>query len=495
MKIHDTMLGKVVDLEPREPGKIGMYVCGVTPYAPAHIGHARTAVVYDLLKRYLRFAGYTVTHVSNYTDVDDKIIAQAHVEGVSPLELSAHYIEEYRQDMEQLNVLPPDRTPRVSESIGDIQKLIERILAGGYGYESSDGVYFSVRKFPSYGKLSGRSVDELRSGARVEVNEAKQDPLDFALWKFAKPGEIAWDSPWGKGRPGWHIECSAMSLRELGPGFDIHGGGEDLIFPHHENEIAQSEAALGGRQFVRYWMHSGMVNMGAEKMSKSLGNVVTIHDLLRQYPGQVLRLYLLQTSYQKPLRFSFAALDQAFAAYERIVEFQSFASELPTSAGGGRGGESADDCAAFLKEFDEALADNLNTSRALAVVYAFMSKVRRTVVLQTGAEVDAACVQHTFQSAMQVLGLDEGPAYLERKMELLHGMRDAIAAVAEDFGVEAPLSLSAEDLLKLVLARRQMARGRGDYQNADRIRERLGAAGIALEDSVDGVRYRISAKQ
>ena len=182
MKIHDTMLGKVVDLEPREPGKIGMYVCGVTPYAPAHIGHARTAVVYDLLKRYLRFAGYTVTHVSNYTDVDDKIIAQAHVEGVSPLELSAHYIEEYRQDMEQLNVLPPDRTPRVSESIGDIQKLIERILAGGYGYESSDGVYFSVRKFPSYGKLSGRSVDELRSGARVEVNEAKQDPLDFALW-------------------------------------------------------------------------------------------------------------------------------------------------------------------------------------------------------------------------------------------------------------------------------------------------------------------------
>jgi len=246
---------------------------------------------------------------------------------------------------------------------------------------------------------------------------------------------------------------------------------------------------------VRYWMHSGMVNMGAEKMSKSLGNVVTIHDLLRQYPGQVLRLYLLQTSYQKPLKFSFAGLDQAFAAYERIVEFQSFASELPTSAGEGRGGVCADDCATFLKEFDEALADNLNTSRALAAVYAFMSKVRRTVGLQTGAEVDAACVQRAFQSAMWVLGLDQGRAYLERKMELLQGMRDAIAAVAEDFGVHAPVGLSAEDILSLVMARRQLARARGDYQDADRIRERLGAAGIALEDSVDGVRYRISAKQ
>ncbi|MEN6550643.1 MAG: cysteine--tRNA ligase [Candidatus Cryosericum sp.] len=494
MKIHDTMSGKVVDIEPRDPGQIGMYVCGVTPYAPAHIGHARTAVVYDLLKRYLQFAGYNVTHVSNYTDVDDKIIAQAHAEGVDPLELSARYIEEYRQDMEQLNVLPPDRTPRVSESIADIQKLIEQILAGGYGYESSDGVYFSVRKFPSYGKLSGRSIDELRSGARVEVNEAKQDPLDFALWKFAKPGEISWDSPWGKGRPGWHIECSAMSLRELGPGFDIHGGGEDLIFPHHENEIAQSEAALGGKQFVRYWMHSGMVNMGAEKMSKSLGNVVTIHDLLRQYPGQVLRLYLLQTSYQKPLKFSVTGIDQAFAAYERLVEFQTFVSELPTSVAGAAGGL-AEDCSAFLEEFDGALADNLNTSRALAAVYAFMSKVRRTVSEQTGAQLDMSCVQRTFETAMRVLGLDQGRAYLEHKRELLRGMREVIASVAEDFGVEVPEGSSAEDLLKQIMDRRRAARAHGDYEDADRIRERLGAVGIALEDSVDGVRYRISAKQ
>ncbi len=230
--------------------------------------------------------------------------------------------------MAALNVLPPDITPRVSESIQDIIDLIGRIAANGYAYVSSDGVYFSVRKFSRYGRLSGRSVDEMRSGARVDVNEAKEDPLDFALWKLAKPGEISWDSPWGKGRPGWHIECSAMSLRHLGAGFDIHGGGEDLIFPHHENEIAQSEAALDGQQFVRYWMHSGMVNMGTEKMSKSLGNVMTVRELLEQYPGQVIRLYLLQTSYEKPLKFSIAGFGQAFTNYERMAEYRGISAGI-----------------------------------------------------------------------------------------------------------------------------------------------------------------------
>ncbi len=261
-----------------------------------------------------------MTHASNYTDIDDKIIRRAQEQGVAPLDLSARYIREYLDDMAALNVLPPDITPRVSESIQDIIDLIGRIAANGYAYVSSDGVYFSVRKFSHYGRLSGRSVDEMRSGARVDVNEAKEDPLDFALWKLAKPGEISWDSPWGKGRPGWHVECSAMSLRHLGAGFDIHGGGEDLIFPHHENEIAQSEAALDGQQFVRYWMHSGMVNMGTEKMSKSLGNVMTVRELLEQYPGQVIRLYLLQTSYEKPLKFSIDGFGQAFTNYERMAE-------------------------------------------------------------------------------------------------------------------------------------------------------------------------------
>src|SRR5664280_1161406 len=491
MRIHDTLTRKTVELVPREPGRIAMYVCGVTPYALAHVGHARTAVVYDLLKRYLRHAGYVVTHVSNYTDIDDKIIRRAQEQGIAPLDLSARYIGEYLEDMAGLNVLPPDITPRVSESIQDIIDLIARIIANGYGYVSSDGVYFSVRKFTRYGRLSGRSVDEMRSGARVEVNEAKDDPLDFALWKFAKSGEISWNSPWGKGRPGWHIECSAMSLRHLGAGFDIHGGGEDLIFPHHENEIAQSEAALDGQQFVRYWMHSGMVNMGSEKMSKSLGNVMTVRELLEQYPGQVVRLYLLQISYEKPLKFNISGLGQTFANYERMVEFAAFLKGLDHSSSDDVEPEFESTCSGFLSEFDASLADNLNTSRALGAVYEFMTRVRRTASERLLSTSETSRALEVFASALWVLGLDQTNDYTERKSSLLAGKQHALMAVAAELGVVVNDRNSTSDLLNAIVTKRRAAREAGKYDMADQIRERLRGVGIALEDGVDGVRYRI----
>jgi len=491
MRIHDTLTHKTVELVPREPGRIAMYVCGVTPYAPAHVGHARTAVVYDLLKRYLRHAGYVVTHVSNYTDIDDKIIRRAQEQGIAPLDLSARYIGEYLEDMAGLNVLPPDITPRVSESIQDIIDLIARIIANGYGYVSSDGVYFSVRKFTRYGRLSGRSVDEMCSGARVEVNEAKDDPLDFALWKFAKSGEISWNSPWGKGRPGWHIECSAMSLRHLGAGFDIHGGGEDLIFPHHENEIAQSEAALDGQQFVRYWMHSGMVNMGSEKMSKSLGNVMTVRELLEQYPGQVVRLYLLQISYEKPLKFNISGLGQTFANYERMVEFAAFLKGLDHSSSDDVEPEFESTCSGFLSEFDASLADNLNTSRALGAVYEFMTRVRRTASERLLSTSETSRALEVFASALWVLGLDQTNDYTERKSSLLAGKQHALMAVAAELGVVVNDRNSTSDLLDAIVTKRRVAREAGQYDVADQIRERLRGVGIALEDGVDGVRYRI----
>lgn len=491
MKIHDTLTRKTVELEPREAGKISMYVCGVTPYAPAHIGHARTAVVYDLLRRYLQHRGYAVTYVSNFTDVDDKIIKRAQEQHVAPLDLSARYIQEYKENMVSLNVLPPDVEPRVSQSIPDIIALIQQILQNGYGYVSSDGVYFAVRRFSRYGCLSGRSVDEMRSGARVEVNEAKEDPLDFALWKFAKPGEISWNSPWGAGRPGWHIECSAMSLRYLGPDFDIHGGGEDLIFPHHENEIAQSEAALNGKRFVRYWMHSGLVNMGTQKMSKSLGNVVSMQDLLEQYPGQVIRLYLLQTSYEKPLKFSFAGLGQAFGNYERMVEFLYFVKTAMSAAGPAESPEIKETCSSFLHDFDAALDDNLNTSRALASVFEAMTAIRRIAGGKQLTNDEKSLVEQTFGTVLNVLGLDQMDDYVDRKRALLQGKEQVLAELASELGVPGEPQASADVLLDRIIALRQRERASGKYEVADGIRDRLGKIGVLLEDGVDGVRYRI----
>jgi cysteinyl-tRNA synthetase len=303
MKIYNTMARMKEELVPLTPGEIKMYSCGVTVYDLSHVGHARMLMVFDVIARYLRFAGFRVTFVRNFTDIDDKIIRRANQEGIPARELSERNIAAFEQDMAALGVLPPDIEPRATEHLPEMIGLIERLIARGYAYVVDGDVYFEVRRFPAYGKLSGKNLDELQVGARVEVDERKRDPRDFALWKSAKPGEPAWESPWGPGRPGWHIECSAMSVRYLGESFDIHGGGEDLIFPHHECEVAQTEADTG-KPFARYWVHNGMVNMGREKMSKSLGNTLTIRDLVSRHDPAALRLFLLGTHYRSPLEWA-----------------------------------------------------------------------------------------------------------------------------------------------------------------------------------------------
>ncbi|HPU35217.1 MAG TPA: cysteine--tRNA ligase, partial [Bacillota bacterium] len=302
MEIYNTLTRRKETFQPREPGKVYMYVCGPTTYNYIHLGNARPLVFFDTVRRYLLYKGYDVLYVQNFTDVDDKIINRAREEGEDPLSLARKYINEYFKDADALNVRRADRHPRVSDHMPDIVRVVEELVQKGFAYEVDGDVYFEVRKFPGYGKLSGRSLEDMQAGARVEVDSRKRDPMDFALWKAAKPGEPSWDSPWGPGRPGWHIECSVMSLKYLGPGFDIHGGGYDLVFPHHENEIAQSEAATG-KPFVRYWMHNGFITVNEEKMSKSLGNFFLVRDILSRFSPEVVRFFLLSTHYRSPLDF------------------------------------------------------------------------------------------------------------------------------------------------------------------------------------------------
>ncbi|MGA2151407.1 MAG: cysteine--tRNA ligase, partial [Geobacteraceae bacterium] len=310
LRVYNTLTSGKEEFVPLRPGKVGMYVCGVTVYDYSHIGHARANVVFDVICRYLRFLGYEVTYVRNYTDIDDKIINRANADGVPYNVISERFITEFDRDMAQLGLELPTFQPKATDHVGDIIDLVARLIDKGHAYAAGGDVYFCVEKFATYLKLSGRNLEEMQAGARIEVDEKKRHPMDFALWKEAKPGEPFWESPWGKGRPGWHIECSAMSIRYLGETFDIHGGGKDLIFPHHENEIAQSEAATG-RPFVRYWLHNGFVNINAEKMSKSLGNFFTIREVLEKYDSEVLRFFLISAHYRSPLDFSDQNLTEA----------------------------------------------------------------------------------------------------------------------------------------------------------------------------------------
>ncbi|HHY92715.1 MAG TPA: cysteine--tRNA ligase, partial [Firmicutes bacterium] len=301
--VYNTLTRRKEEFQPREPGKVGIYVCGVTPYNFCHVGNARPYLVWDVFRRYFTYKGFSVRYIQNFTDVDDKIINKAREEGVSALAVADRYIKEYFTDMDALGIQRADVYPRVTDHIPDIIRVVEGLVKSGHAYVLDGDVYYSVESFPAYGKLSGRSLEELKAGARIEVNENKRHPMDFALWKASKEGEPAWDSPWGPGRPGWHIECSVMALKYLGEGFDFHGGGSDLIFPHHENEIAQSEAYTG-TPFARYWVHNGFVNMGGEKMAKSVGNVVRVREVLERFPGAALRYYMLSTHYRSPIDFS-----------------------------------------------------------------------------------------------------------------------------------------------------------------------------------------------
>lgn len=485
MQLYNTMTRRKEVFEPLRPGRVGMYACGITAYDYSHIGHARSAVVFDVLARYLRHKGYTVTFVRNFTDVDDKIIARANREGVSSAEIAETYITAFHEDMDRLNVQRADIEPRATEYIPVMLDLCRRLIETGHAYATPSGdVYFRVRSFPAYGKLSGRDVDDLRSGARVAPGEEKEDPLDFALWKAAKPGEPFWDSPWGQGRPGWHIECSAMSEKNLPLPLDIHGGGQDLIFPHHENEIAQSEAALG-KEFARFWVHNGFVQIDSEKMSKSLGNFKTIRDILEQRQPETLRFFLLGKHYRSPIDFSFDGMDDAERGLKRVYECLAEA-ERARARAAWKPGSLPDE---VTREFDdlnraffEAMDDDFNTAAALGHVFGIVRLVNRVLEdkplknCQGAAELleKFARAAADWSATLGVFGA--------RPEVFLRELRDTRAG---RLGLD---TARVENLL----AERSEARAAKDFTRADAARDALSALGVQVRDTPEGPVWDIS---
>jgi cysteinyl-tRNA synthetase len=458
MKIYNTMARAKEDLVPMTPGEIKMYSCGVTVYDLSHVGHARMLMVFDVIFRYLRFAGYRVTFVRNFTDIDDKIIRRAGQEGVPAREVSERNIAAFHEDMAALGVLRPDVEPRATEHVPEMIGLIERLVARGYAYVVDGDVYFEVRRFPAYGKLSGKNLDELQAGARVEVDERKRDPRDFALWKSAKPGEPAWDSPWGSGRPGWHIECSAMAVRYLGESFDIHGGGEDLIFPHHECEVAQTEADTG-KPFARYWVHNGMVNMGREKMSKSLGNTLTIRDLVTRHDPAALRLFLLGTHYRSPLEWAEERVEDSARALERLWRPIDDAAKSAGSEPSGAAEHQPPpaEFAAFRHRFVEAMEDDFNTPEALGALFDFSRALRSTAI---------------------------SPRALVRGAEELKTLAGAL-------GLQGPRRGGLDEArIDRLIDERTAARRDRNFKRADEIRAEIEQLGAILEDKPSGTVWR-----
>ena len=456
MRLYNTLTRTVEDFTTRDEGRVGIYVCGPTVQNVPHFGHARAAVVPDVLRRWLRYRGYTVFFVRNITDVDDKIIDRAAAEEQLPATIAETYTRIYEREMARLNVLPPDVAPRATGHIIEMIGLIERLVEVGAAYEAGGDVFFSVRKFDSYGQLSGRNVDDLRSGARVEPTERKRDPLDFALWKAAKPGEPSWASPWGRGRPGWHIECSAMAAKYLGVAFDIHAGGLDLIFPHHENEIAQSEAA-SGRRFARYWVHNGMVTLDEEKMSKSVGNVIGLTEALDRFGANILRLFLLSAHYRSPVDFNEERLADMRAGFDRWTAFVRATRGLEPD-------EPAADLGTFRQRFEDAMDDDIGTPAAQAALFDLVGDGNRA--LERGDTATAAAARDMFCELADVLGFSFSDT--EQHSDLV-----------------GPL---VEELLQL----RQEARARKDFATADQIRLRLGEIGIAVEDTAQGARWHVA---
>ncbi|MFA5536790.1 MAG: cysteine--tRNA ligase [Bacillota bacterium] len=481
MQIYNTLSGSKEDFVPVEEGKVKIYVCGPTTYNYIHLGNARPLVFFDVVRRYFSFLGYEVVFVQNFTDVDDKIINKAKELKTEPLALAEKYIQEFFRDAGALNVLKADHHPRVSENLQGIVELISILISKEAAYEVNGDVYFRVRSFQEYGKLSGRSLDELQAGARVEVDLKKEDPLDFALWKKAKEGEIAWDSPWGLGRPGWHIECSVMSLKYLGADFDIHGGGADLIFPHHENEIAQSRAGTGGH-FAKYWMHNGFITVNQAKMSKSLGNFFLVRDILAKFPAEVIRFFLLETHYRSPLDFDDQKLKESQKALDRIKktgqllqEKISFLEGNPASKQNtGREvlGQKGAEC---RENFIMAMNDDFNTAKALGFIFEFCRECNSFANLEQLAVQPKALMQ-----------LKEAARLLEELMEQVLGVPIGVENNRLEDGNEALLA----GLIQLAIDLRQGARAKKDWQIADEIRNRLHGLGIILEDTPHGVRWK-----
>ena len=464
MKVYNTLTRKKEEFIPIEPGKVKMYSCGPTVYNFFHIGNARPFIVFDVLRRYLEYRGMEVTFVQNFTDIDDKVIKKANEEGVTYDVIADRYIKEYFTDAGGLGIHPATVHPRATENIGEIIDIVSGLVEKGYAYQSGGDVYYRTRAFKEYGKLSHQPLEELEAGARIDVSEHKEDPMDFALWKAAKPGEPSWDSPWGRGRPGWHIECSAMARRYLGETIDIHSGGIDLCFPHHENEIAQSEA-LSGKPFAHYWMHNAFLNIDNQKMSKSLGNFFTVREAAGTYGYDAIRFFMLSAHYRSPLNYSREQLEQARAGLSRIYSAFDNLRFLKQNGAQGQMSEaerqSAQEFDGWREKFCAAMDDDLNTADAVAVIFELVRAVN-TVAARPGVTAEYAC------AALGILG-----------------------ELCGVLGIEKPEERGADDEeIESLIEKRQAARKNKDFKEADRIRDELKERGIVLEDTPQGVKWR-----
>jgi cysteinyl-tRNA synthetase len=471
IKVFNTLKKEKEEFAPLHDNTVNMYVCGVTVYDLCHIGHARSAVVFDVIRRYFLYKGYEVNFVKNFTDIDDKIIKRSNESGTNWRELTLKFIDEHDQDMDSLNILRPTHTPKATDFINEMINMCVTLIEKGHAYVSEGDVYFSVNSFEGYGKLSHRSLEEMTAGARVEVNDKKRNPYDFVLWKSSKPGEPSWESPWGSGRPGWHIECSVMSEKILSLPFDIHGGGKDLVFPHHENEIAQSEA-YSGKDFVRYWMHNGFVNINEEKMSKSLGNFFTIRDVTSKFDPEIIRYFLLTTHYRSALDFSDEQLADAENSLDRIY---TTLDDMENYTAGKKGkdiaAEAEKTARGFIADFEKAMDDDFNTPLALAAVFEAVRRLNKILADKPNTDsfpALAAAAEQIFTPVKNVLGV--------------------ITRTPSDW-FKANLAMPLEKVENMI-AQRVDARKEKNFEKADSIRKELEAQGIELLDTADGTRFR-----
>ena len=497
LKIYDSITKDKMEFVPVEKGKVKMYVCGMTVYSDAHIGHARTYFSFDIIRRYFEYKGFEVTYVQNITDVDDKIINAANKEGIDALEYSRRFTEKCLGDLDKLGIRRADLYPKASETIPDMIKFIEQIIENGYGYVSEGDVYFSVEKFKDYGKLSGQKIDEMKAGARIKPGETKKNPYDFALWKSAKPGEPSWDSPWGKGRPGWHIECSTMSSKFLGLPFDIHGGGMDLRFPHHENEIAQAEAGTG-KQFAKYWMHIGLLTVEGEKMSKSIGNIINVKDLIKKWDPEVVRFFYAQAHYRSPPDFNEKGLKDAEKGLIRIKRLKEKLESL--SDGNILSNIDAKDITKnekeyfeivnnFKSDFENAMDDDFNTPQAISIIFDFVNNSnkyfdknpnpdKKLSGYALGILIKLGDILTLFQPRLKISKSGDGKDLSEKLLKIVHVYKKEVKEKKE------------KELMAIILEIRENARKKKDWNTADNIRKELDKVGIEIQDTVEGPVWR-----
>ena len=476
MKLYNTMTNKIEEFKTIEENKVKMYVCGPTVYNYIHLGNARPIVVFDTLARYFEHKGMEVEFVQNFTDVDDKIINKSMEEGTSASEVSEKYIKYFFEDISKLNILESVKRPKVTENMAEIIEIIQKLIDNGFGYEKDGDVYFEVKKYKDYGKLSNQKIEELELGARIDVSEIKKNPVDFALWKKKKDGEPFWESPWGQGRPGWHIECSAMAKKYLGDTFDIHGGGQDLVFPHHENEIAQSKCAYHGN-FANYWLHNGFIQINGDKMSKSLGNFFLLREILEKFSGNVVRLFILSTHYRKPINFSFENMEDTKKALQNIVKsmnkFENIVEKYKNEKiENVKNSEFSQKIEEFDKKFEEAMNEDMNTPQALATIF---DQIRETNKFISTNDTDFSTIYYEIKKSYDSL---------KTKIENVFGIAIEVEnAVKEEEGENMELT---KKLIELLIKLRSEARSEKNFKLSDEIRDELKALGVEIKDNKDG---------